>query len=68
MGLIQDCHRRFGDIRCKDSSRARQLVNKGLEEMNGQPTVEKLHPIACGLIDLMPDDEAANAGGLLKNQ
>lgn len=68
MGLIQDCHRRFGDIRWKDSSRARQLVNKGLEEMNGQPTVEKLHPIACGLIDLMPDDEAANAGGLLKNQ
>ena len=66
MGLIQDCHRRFGSIRWKDSSRARQLINKGLEEMNGQPTVEKLHPIACSLIDLMPDDEAANAGGLLK--
>ena len=66
MGLIQDCHRRFGSIRWKDSSRARQLINKGLEEMNGQPTVEKLHPIACSLIDLMPDDEAANAGGLLR--
>lgn len=66
MGLIQDCHRRFGDIRWKDSSRARQLINKGLEEMNGQPTVEKLHPIVCSLIDLMPDEEAANAGGLLK--
>lgn len=66
MGLIQDCHRRFGDIRWKDASRARQLVNKGLEEMNGQPTVEKLHPIACSLIDLMPDEEAVNAGGLLK--
>ena len=64
MGLIQDCHRRFGGIRWKDSSRARQLINKGLEEMNGQPTVEKLHPIACSLIDLMPDEEAANAGGL----
>ena len=66
MGLIQDCHRRFGNIHWKDASRARQLVNKGLEEMNGQPTVEKLHPIACSLIDLMPDEEAANAGGLLK--
>ena len=66
MGLIQDCHRRFGGIRWKDASRARQLVNKGLEEMNGQPTVEKLHPIACSLIDLMPDDEAANASGLLR--
>lgn len=66
MGLIQDCHRRFGSIHWKDASRARQLVNKGLEEMNGQPTVEKLHPIVCSLIDLMPDEEAVNAGGLLK--
>lgn len=66
MGLIQDCHSRFGNIHWKDASRARQLVNKGLEEMNGQPTVEKLHPIACSLINLMPDEEAANAGGLLK--
>ena len=57
MGLIQDCHRRFGNIHWKDASRARQLVNKGLEEMNGQPSVEKLHPIACGLIELMPDEE-----------
>ena len=66
MGLIQDCQRRFTSIRWKDSSRARQLVQRGMEEINNQPTVEKLHPIACGLIDLMPDNEAANAGGLLK--
>lgn len=66
MGLIQDCQRRFANIRWKDSSRARQLVNKGMEEINNQPTVDKLHPIVCGLIDLMPNDEATNAGGLLK--
>lgn len=66
MGLIRDCNRRFGSIRWKDVSRARQLVNRGMEEINGQPTVEKLHPIACSLIDLMPDDEATNAGGLLR--
>ena len=66
MALIRDCHNRFGTIRWKDSSRARQLVNRGLEEINNQPSVDKLHPIACGLIDLMPNEEAANAGGLLK--
>ena len=66
MGLIRDCHNRFSTIRWKDSTRARQLVNRGLEEINNQPSVEKLHPIACGLIDLMPNEEAANAGGLLK--
>lgn len=67
MGLIQDCHRRFGSIRWKDSSHARQLINKGLQEINEQPTVEKLHPVACSLIELMPAEEAANAEGLLKN-
>ena len=66
MGLIQDCHRRFASIQWKDSSRARQLVNKGMEEINNQPTVEKLLPIARQIIELMPDYEAANAGGLLR--
>lgn len=66
MGIIQDCDNRFGSIRWKDSSRARQLINRGLEEINNQPTVDRLHPIACGLIDLMPKDEADNAGGLLR--
>lgn len=66
MALIRDCHNRFGAICWKDSSRARQLINRGLEEMNNQPSVDKLHPIACGIIDLMPNEEAVNAGGLLK--
>lgn len=66
MGLIRSCHERFGTIRWKDASRAQQLINRGLEEINNQPTVEKLHPIACGIIELMPNDEAANAGGLLR--
>lgn len=66
MGLIRSCHERFETIHWKDSSRARQLLNCGLEEINNQPTVEKLHPIACGLIDLMPDDEAANIDNLLR--
>ncbi len=64
--IIRDCNNRFGSIHWKDSTRARQLVNRGMEEINNQPSVDKLHPIACGLIDLMPNEEAANAGGLLK--
>lgn len=55
MGLIQDCNNRFGSIQWKDTSRARQLVNKGLEEINNQPTVERLHPIACELVELLPE-------------
>lgn len=66
MGFIRNCHDRFGEIRWRDPSRARQLINRGLEEMNDQPSVDKLHPIVRGLIELMPNEEAANAGGLLK--
>ena len=66
MAVIRHCSERFGAIRWKDSSRARQLVNKGMEEMNDHPTREKLQPIAAELLRLMPNDEAANAGGLLK--
>ncbi len=66
MGLINDCHRRFGSIRWKDSSRARQLINNGLEKINDQPSAETLLPIVRELINLMPNEEAQNAGGLLK--
>lgn len=66
MALIRNCHKRFGTIRWKDSSRARQLINRGMEEMNDQPSADKIHPIARALIELMPNEEAANAGGLLK--
>lgn len=66
IGLIRNYQRRFDTIRWKDVTRARQLVTQGMEEINDQPTVERLHPIAVGLIRLLPDDEAADAGGLLK--
>lgn len=68
MGLIRHYNDCFSTVRWKDSSRARQLINRGLEEMNNQPTVEKLHPIACGIIDLMPDeDKGGLPTGLLRS-
>lgn len=67
MGLIQDCHHRFANIHWKDSSRARQLVNKGMEEISNQPTVEKLLPIARQIIELMPDGDKPNNSNLLSN-
>lgn len=66
MGFINSYKECFGSVRWKDSSRAHQLINKGLEEINNQPTVEKLHPIVCSLIDLMPKEDAEKAGGLLR--
>ena len=66
IGLIKSLNDRFGSIRWKDSSRARQLINRGMEEINDNPTVEKLRPRVAEIFKLLPDEEAANAGGLLK--
>lgn len=66
MGIVRYCNDRLGTIRWKDSSRARQLVNRGMEQINNNPTTEKLRQIAAELLGLMPKEEAANAGGLLK--
>lgn len=57
MGFIQHYNGRFGSVRWSDSSRARQLLNQGLEAINNNPTVDTLHPIVCSLIDLMPKDD-----------
>jgi len=58
MGLIRECNNNFGRFRWKDANRARQLVNQGM-------TVEQLQPIAAQLIELMPREDAENAGGFL---
>ena len=57
MGFIQHYNGRFGSVRWRDSSRARQLLNNGLETINNNPTVDTLHPIVCSLIDLMPKED-----------
>lgn len=65
MGLIKHYNERFSSVSWTDSVRARQLLDRGLEAINNNPTVDVLHPIACGLIDLMPDDDKPDSGGLL---
>ena len=66
MGIVRYCNDRLGTIRWKDSSRARQLTNRGMEQINNNPTTEGLRQIAAELLGLMPKDEANNVGGLLK--
>ncbi len=66
MGIIRHYDSRFGAIRWKDAARARQLLNKGLEQINDNPTAEGLRQIVLSLFELLPDDEATNAEGLLK--
>lgn len=68
MGIIQHYDDVFDMIEWKDENRARQLINKGLAEMNNQPTTESLLPIARGIMKLLPPSEQGkiDTGGLLK--
>ncbi len=66
IGLIDNYNKTFASHQWKDASRARQLINRGMEIINNNPTTETLLPIAKGILDLLPDGEAASAGGLLK--
>lgn len=64
--ILQDMDANFNSKRWKDSRRARQLLNQGLIILQNNPSVDKLHPIVVELIELLPDEEKANMGGLLK--
>lgn len=66
MGIIRYCNERFTSMHWKDSSRARQLVNRGMEQINNNPTTEGLRQITAELLELMPKEDADNVGGLLK--
>ena len=50
----------------KDTGRARQLINNGLEIINNNPSTEALLPIARSILELLPDEESAKSGGLLR--
>ncbi len=63
MGFIRYCNERFASLLWKDSSRARQLVNRGMEQINNYPTTEGLRPIAAELLELLPKDGPHPGGG-----
>ncbi len=57
IGFIRHHNQHFGSYHWKDSHRARQLLNEGLQQIGENPKVDDLHPIAIALINLLPNDE-----------
>ena len=66
IGLIRQYNERFSLHLWKNPSRARQLINRGLEIISNNPSTEALVPIVKSILDQLPDEETVNAGGLLK--
>lgn len=57
INFIRQHNQNFGSYHWKDSHRARQLLNDGLQQIGENPTTEDLHPIVIELINLLPIDE-----------
>ena len=57
INFIKQHNQYFGSYNWKDSHRARQLLNEGLQQIGENPTTEDLHPIVVDLINLLPNDE-----------
>jgi len=68
IGFIRSHNQNFGSFSWKDSQRARQLLNEGLQLIGENPNVEDLHPIVIELINLMitdnPNEQCPSCGKL----
>ena len=57
IGFIQHHNDNFSLFHWRDSSKARTLLNKGLQIIGENPSADELHPIVVSLINLLPNDE-----------
>lgn len=57
INFIRRHNQNFDSYHWKDSNRARQLLNEGLQQIGENPTTDDLHPIVINLINLLPNEE-----------
>jgi molecular chaperone DnaK len=66
---ISQWNRNFNQKRWSNPTRARSLVNQGMELINkGNPKTEELRPIAFELSDMLPRSEKPQNEGLLRQK
>lgn len=68
IAIIEHFRSDFNDIDWLDSTRARQLLNKAMEIVASNPSMEALQPVMRALFSLMPEKEKMNVtGGMLRD-
>ncbi|RIA09362.1 molecular chaperone DnaK [Flavobacteriaceae bacterium MAR_2010_72] len=56
IGFVNSHNDHFDSFHWKDTSRARTLLNKGLQIIGENPTVDVLHPVVISIIELQISD------------
>lgn len=64
VGFIRHYSQHFNEYSWKDSTRARSLLNQGMNAINAGPTVDGLRPLVVQVIDLLdiPESEKPKIG------
>ena len=57
INFVRSHNEDFGSYNWRDSGKARSLLNRGLQIIGENPTVDDLHPIVISLIELLPKNE-----------
>ncbi|WHF51777.1 Hsp70 family protein [Chryseobacterium gotjawalense] len=57
INIIRGHNQQFDSYSWKNTHRARQLINEGLQVIGNNPTTDELHPIVMELFDLLPDEQ-----------
>lgn len=55
IGVVRNYNQNFGNYHWKDSPRARNVINEGLQIIGDQPNVEDLQPIVRQIFDLLEE-------------
>lgn len=65
ISLIRDLNERFDYIQWIDKVKAKQLINRAIQIIGNHPTVEILQSATIDVLNLLPQSERGNTGGLL---
>lgn len=57
IGFVRHHNTNFNHYNWKDTNKARQLLQQGLDIINNNPSEETLHPLVLSIINLLPDNE-----------
>jgi len=58
VGFVRHYSSDFNQYKWKDASRARQLLNQGMQIIGNNPNEGELHPLVCQVIELLDEPES----------
>ena len=62
ISFVRHHHQTFNAHNWTDPGRARALLNQAMAMVQSDPSVEKLHPLVCDIITLLPDGDKIKIG------